>query len=102
MWPFRRSETPPNASQRHDAVLGLIESLTEVRGRLNALEVEWGDVKESVKKSYQRIERANQRAERRLEDQDGEPDGNDHVAPSTEPKVQLHGFAKKLAERKAQ
>lgn len=96
IWPFRRIETPPNASQRHEVTLGLIEDLTQLRGKVNALEVEWGDVKETVKKSYQRVERANQRAERRLEEPDGEPD-----PVGVEPEVPLHGFAKKLAERKA-
>lgn len=97
MWPFRRSETPPNASQRHDVTLGLIEELAVIRGKVNALEVEWGDVKETVKKSYQRVERANQRAERRLDD----GDGGDEVPRPGEPEAEtLHGFAKKLQEMK--
>lgn len=100
MWPFRRPETLPNASQRHDTVLDLIEQVASLRGQLGALEIEWKDVKDTVKKSYQRIERANTRADRRAEDEDGNtlPD-TAATAVGKEP-VPLHGFAKKLHEMK--
>jgi len=97
MWPFRRSETPPNASQRHEATLGLIEDLAALRAKVNGLVVEWEDVKTTVQKSYQRVERANQRAERRLDD--GPEEDPPVVEPSPQPELELRGFAKKLAQR---
>ena len=105
MWPFRRSETPPNATQRHEATLGLIEDLAALRAKVNGLVVEWEDVKTTVQKSYQRVERANQRAERRLGDGpegDGAAsNGSEGAAalPLATPQPELRGFAKKLAER---
>lgn len=95
MWPFRRAETPPNPAQRHEATLGLIEDLAALRAKLNGLVVEWEDVKTTVQKSYQRVERANQRAERRLGD---EREPALEVSEPT-PQPELRGFAKKLAER---
>jgi len=98
MWPFRRTETPPDTSQRHEVTLGLIEDLAALRAKVNGLVVEWEDVKTTVQKSYQRVERANQRAERRLED--GEPleEHVKEIAAIDSITRPLHGFARKLAE----
>jgi len=91
IWPFRRSETSPDASRRHDTVLDLIEQVAALRGHVRAIETEWDDVKAQVKKAYARIERANQRAEAR-EDYDPIEEPPDR----SEPPEPSHGFAGKL------
>ncbi len=65
MWPFRRSQTPPNVPERHTVTLDLIEQVAYMRGQINALEDDWKSTKEQVRKDYQRVEKANERAERR-------------------------------------
>lgn len=95
MWPFRPPETLPDRSERHDTVIDLIEQVTALRGQLNAIELEWESVKEQVKKSYQRIEKANQRHDKRADDE--QVDLEEQIA-QPEPIVELRGFAKKLKE----
>jgi len=59
------------------------------------METEWDDIREQIKKGYQRIEKANQRAERRIED----PDPIETTpGPSDPANFELAGFAKKLAQ----
>jgi len=100
MWPFRRSQTQQDGAERHSVTLDLIEQVAALRGQVRAMETEWDDIREQIKKGYQRIEKANQRASRRLEDEDGGnslPDTGD-ARTLAEPPVELRGFAKKLAE----
>jgi len=94
IWPFRRAETPPDASQRHDTVLDLIEQVAALRGHVRAIETEWDDVKAQVKKAYGRIERANQRADERGELAQGE-EGSDPPGDSI-PSPPAPGFAGKI------
>jgi len=99
IWPFRRPDTVPDAAQRHDTVLDLIEQVAALRGHVRAIETEWDDVKAQVKKAYGRIERANTRADERELDGGGNslPDsGDDHAL--AEPSPVAHGFAGKLLE----
>jgi len=96
IWPFQRSVTPPNAPERHQTVLDLIEQVTALRGQVRALEAEWLDMRDQVKKSYARMERANERAEKRIKKQ--EDDDLEELAPSHGDQIPLHGFAKKLQD----
>ncbi len=102
MWPFRRSETPPDGHGRHTVVLDLIEQVSYMRGQINALEDDWKKTKEQVKKDYQRVEKANERQEKRKTMEGGNtlPDSSAPRAGEREPVVPLHGFAKKLQEMK--
>lgn len=82
-------------------MLDLIEQVAAVRGRLNAMGTEWEDVKAQVKKSYQRMEKANERAEKREkarvegwdDDEEERPHHRQHIEPT--------GFERKLADFKA-
>jgi len=94
IWPFRRSQTPPDESQRHTVTLDLIEQVAYMRGQINAIEDDWKKVKEQVRKDYQRVEKANQRAERRVEGFDDADEDQTAAAARTE--VPLHGFAAKI------
>jgi predicted nucleic acid-binding Zn-ribbon protein len=89
---FRRTETPPDRSERHDIVLDLVEQVASIRGQVRAMQTEWDDIRVQIKKGYQRIEKANERAERRLP----EPEQLDEAEPGSD----LSGFAKKLYEMK--
>lgn len=98
MWPFRRSPTPPDAPERHDVVLGLIEQVAALRGQVRAVESEWDDMRDQIKKGYQRMERANSRADRRLETDDGVA-----TTPAADPEPVLehaHPFVRKLQQMK--
>lgn len=97
IWPFRHSQTPVDGHERHTVVLDLIEQVSYMRGQISALEHDWKNTKEQVRKDYQRVEKANQRAERRqYDDEDGEP------APveETSGTAALTGFALKLQQMK--
>lgn len=97
MWPFRRSQTLQDGPERHQTTLDLIEQVAILRGRLGAMEVEWENVKDTVKKSYQRIEKAQQRAEGKRHDDSDEPEPQQQEDPG----VVLHeGFAAKLQRMK--
>jgi len=96
IWPFGRRETPPDASQRHDTVLDLIEQVAALRGHVRAIETEWDDVKAQVKKAYGRIERANNRAEERREEPG--PEEKPPMSPQRQQQDRAHGFAGKLLE----
>lgn len=91
---LRRTETLPDASKRHEVTLGLIEQVTELRGRVRAMETEWDDIRLQIKKGFQRMEKANQRAEARAE----ESDDDESPPVPTNDGPPLQGFAKKLAE----
>ena len=96
MWPFRRSPTPPDAPERHDVVLGLIEQVAALRGQVRAVESEWDDMRDQIKKGYQRMERANSRADRRLE-----VDEATGTPPAAEPELEhAHPFVRKLQQMK--
>jgi len=97
MWPFRPPQTPPDGPGPHTVTLDLIEQVAALRGQVRAMETEWDDIRDQIKKGYQRIEKANQRAERRLEDPD---EGGVNEGTATPPELRLVGFAKKLAEMK--
>ncbi len=62
MWPFRRSQTLPDAPDRHQVTLDLIESVAALRGQVRALEAEWDDMRTQIRKGYQRMEKAHERA----------------------------------------
>lgn len=104
MWPFRRSQSPPDGPRpdqtplrTHDSVLDLIEQVAAIRGQIRNLEVEWESVRAQIRKDYQRVEKANERAERRTTmDGDEEP----VTAQGTEEDPPLHGFAAKLQAMK--
>jgi len=72
--------------------------VTALRGQVRSLESEWDDIRDQIKKGYQRMEKANQRAERRLDDGDGAGDPPAKVAQESSPAPLLHGFAKKLEQ----
>lgn len=93
IWPFQRPETPPDASQKHDTVLDLIEQVAALRGHVRAIETEWDDVKAQVKKAYGRIERANERAEAR-DAEDAEP----NPTRQENKEAELAGFAGKVQQ----
>lgn len=96
MWPFRPPQTVPDPPERHQVTLDLIEQVTALRGQVRSLESEWDDIRDQIKKGYQRMEKANQRAEKRLDDGEGEgaaPDARREAPPAL-----LHGFAKKLEQ----
>ncbi len=97
-WFFRRPETPPDASERHQAILDLIEQLATLRGRVSSMETEWLDVKDQVRKSYQRIEKAAERLEKATK----KPDEWDAIdideAPEVPQAPEPHGFAKKYKD----
>jgi len=78
--------------------LDLIEQVAMLRGQVGSLEIEWGNVKDILQKSYQRMEKANQRQERRHAEEDGNPP-EEQVAPE-EARSSLHGFALKLQQMK--
>ncbi len=62
MWPFRRSRTTQDRSERHDTVLDLIEQVTALRGSLRAVESEWDDMRAQITKGYRRMEKAHERS----------------------------------------
>ena len=95
IWPFRPPQTPPDTSEPRQTVLDLIEQVAMLRGQVRAMESEWDDIREQIKKGYQRIEKANQRAEKRLE-----PEEETSEPVDSAPYVPLVGFAKKLHEMK--
>jgi len=99
MWPFRRSQTPPDVPDRHQVTLDLIEQVAVLRGQVGSLEIEWGNVKDILQKSYQRMEKANSRAERRLED----PEPTPEPTPEPQPADQFrgHSFIQKLEKMRA-
>jgi len=105
MWPFRPPQTSSDGLDRHKLTLDLIEQLTQLRGQVRAMEVEWDAVRVQIQKGWQRVEKANERQERRktMDDlPDGEGDAGAEVAPKSEgsPPVHLVGFAKKLQQMK--
>ncbi len=63
MFGFRRSQTPQDVQEKHSTVLDLIEQVTELRGRLRAVEAEWDDMRAQIRKGYQRLEKAHERLE---------------------------------------
>jgi len=85
---FRRSETAPDAHERHSLTLDLIEQVAELRGQVRSMKTEWDDIRVQIKKGYQRMEKANERAEKRQP-----PD-----TPQTDIDIPVSGFAKKLSE----
>ncbi len=68
-----------------------------LRGQVRSMETEWDDIREQIRKGYQRMEKAHERSKRRHEDVDDAPTSD----PVEEPRqIELHGFAKKLQEMK--
>jgi len=100
MWPFRRPQTPQDGPDRHQVTLDLVEQVAVLRGQVGSLEIEWGNVKDIVQKSYQRMEKANQRQERRHAEEDGNPPEKGVDRPEEEARPALHGFALKLERLK--
>jgi len=100
MWPFRPPQTLPDAPARHQTTLDLIEQVTALRGQVRALDAEWLDMRNQIKKSYQRMEKANERAEKRLAKmEDVELDDlGERINQKARHGDQLYltGFAKKL------
>ncbi len=96
MWPFRLRGTASDGPDRHQTTLDMIEQVTALRGQVRALEAEWLDMRDQLKKSYQRMEKANERAEKRLAKQE-ELAQEELLDPEpVVPVVPLRGFAKKL------
>jgi len=99
IWPFRRSQTPVDAPDRHQVTLDLIEQVAALRGQVRSMETEWDDIRVQIQKGYQRMEKANQRAEKRMGlDEEELDEGREQNARMSEQQEGLTGFAKKLAE----
>ena len=95
IWPFGRSKTIENVSERHTVTLDLIEQVASLRGQVRSLEAEWDAMRAQIKKDYVRMERAYER-------QGGGGDGD--RPPPDEPVAGLpaaHGFVEKLRQMKA-
>jgi len=91
MWPFRRTESPSDGRSSHQTTLDLIEQVALLRGQVGSIEIEWANVKDTIRKGYQRMEKSNQRQERRAT----EDPVVEHVK-ELEEIDDLHGFARKL------
>lgn len=99
MWPFRPPQTPSDDLRQHRATLDLIEQVAALRGQVNAMASEWDDVKDQVRRSYQRIEKAAERLEKaKTKKLDGWDDDDEDAAAVKEPTPEVFGFAKKLAD----
>lgn len=88
---FRRAETPQETSERHETILHLIEQVTELRGRLRAVEAEWDDMRAQIRKGYQRMEKARERLDASRAEQSPEEEPGESPVPS---------FARKWAQLK--
>lgn len=93
---FRRSETPQDGPSQHAMTLDLIEQVAALRGQVRAMESEWDDIRAQIRKGYQRMEKAYER----LEDAGLEEPAQEVVTP-LHAADNLHGFAKKMAQRDA-
>ncbi len=74
--------------------MDLIERVADLQGQVGALQHEWAEVKATLQKGWQRVEKANERAEKRssMEPEESEAPPTMPLGPAPQ------GFAKKLLE----